>query len=1001
MTDKLDKLRSLVDKFSHNLEYMKATKNKYNESSCRNEYIDPFLEILGWDVTNNKGVDAQYREVIVEFNLSRENRPDYSLTVSGVPKLFVEAKKPAVNILTDPNPAVQARKYGWNAGHKIVVLTNFENLAIYDTTIVPHDGEDPTFARVKLYNYTEYVSKFDEINQFISRDSVFSGDFFNEQFPGTDHDTKSVDEYFLSQINEWRVKLANVLYKKGGVYTNANILNDSVQEFINQIVFLRICEDKNLPIYNSLQKNIKDRASLHSELKKMFKEADRRYNSGLFASSPIIFDLDNEAIEEIVRGLYYPQSPYLFNIIEPNMLGKMYEMFLTEELIIDGNSVKLAPKKDCKNRSIVTTPVEIVRYMVSKTLKPLCDGKTPNEVKKLKVADIACGSGIFLEESFQYLQDYCVNWYLKNGDVNHLEQIPGERYKLPLCEKKEILVNCLYGIDIDMHAVEVAKFSLRIKLIENETEPSVSSSKKILPDLSKNIFYGNALVDNNLLDGISLSESERMEIVPFDWDDMGVNGFDAIIGNPPYVSTTDMHNLLPDIEFAKIYKKKYTTSYKQFDKYFIFIERAISKLKNKGVLCYIVPNKFFKIESGKKLRGVIAEGKILKSLDDFGDAQLFSNKTIYSSILLIQKDQQQTFEYSNLSSITSLWDDKKKNSIELNEDMLTDDPWSLTPDIALMKLLKKVQKKSKPITDYVDLFNGIQTSAERPRPIYWFTRKEMNAASDNENIIEIERNGKKYTIEKEILRPFFKPVKHEEKGLNSYSILSTDKFIIFPYDENGKLIPISEMRSKYPGTMKYLEDNYNTLVPKSISAKGTRDVASATKDTWYRYGRAQALSAFTNTPKLIVGILSKEPLYAYDDKDWLIASGGTAGYCAIAKKEDSPYSLEYIQAWLTNPCTEKIVSIYGSNFENGFVSRGTSVLKRLPFIPLDLKDGNKKRLYDDVVNDSKEIYSINNQLSSRAVSKAELSVLERRKKELILSIEKNIGSIWDEVIQCD
>ena len=994
MDERLNRLRDLIESFRKNIDYMKSTKNKYNETSCRNEYIDPFLEILGWDVTNKKGRDPQFREVIVEYNLSKKERPDYSLTMSGVPKLFVEAKKPSVDILSDPEPALQARKYGWNAGHKIVALTNFENLVLYDTTVVPHDGDLPSAARYRVYNYQEYLLKFNEINKLISRESVYSGEFdehFDSEFSGADYTTESVDEYFLRQINHWRVELANELYKKGGAYEDIDMLNDSVQEFINQIVFLRICEDKNLPLYHSLQENIKDKSKLHSELNKMFKDADKRYNSGLFKGNQIIFDLNNEVVEKIIEGLYYPLSPYLFNIIAPNILGRMYEMFLTEELCIFNREVILQKKKDCKNRSIVTTPDEIVRYMVSKTMEELCVGKSPDQIKQIRIADIACGSGIYLEEVFSKLQEYCVNWYFKN-DVQHLEIISGGRYKLPLEEKRELLTKCLYGIDIDIHAVEVTKFSLLIKLIENETSPSVSSSKKILPNLEGNIFYGNSLVDSDMLIDMDISESERMQIVPFDWSEMNVSGFDLIIGNPPYVNTSDMHNFLPAKEVEGVYKKKYNTAYKQFDKYFIFIERAISKLNPKGYLCFIVPNKFFKIVSGKNLRKLIADAKILKSLDDFGDTQLFSNKTIYSAILLLQKSEQESFVYASLHNLASLWNKEEKDYIVIKEDEISSKPWRLTTDIEFMRLLESLQQVSKPIIDYVNIFNGIQTSAERPKPIYWFSEDEI--ARETGTDVVITRNGKQYHIEKSILRPYFKPVEQDEKGLNSYSVLKTDKRIIFPYDRDGKLIPLDEMRESYPGTLEYLNDNYDVLVPKSVSKNGKRDVPGATADTWYQYGRSQALSAFTNTPKLIVGILSKEPMYVYDTNDMLIASGGTAGYCAITLKPECPYCLEYIQAWLSNSYTEKIISIYGSDFENGFVSRGTAVLKSLPFIPLNLEDEEEKKLYDLVVNSTKTVYDINNKLQ-RTLSKSKRQILERRKKEMITKVQETIKQIYD------
>ena len=126
------------------------------------------------------------------------------------------------------------------------------------------------------------------------------------------------------------------------------------------------------------------------------------------------------------------------------MLGKIYEMFLTEQVtILDNGKIGLAQKKDCLNRSVVTTPTEIVKYIVEKTLSRLCNGKTPDEICRLRLADIACGSGVFLEEVFQYLQSYCVGWYLEN-DKSYLIEIDNGGYKLPLEEKKNLLCSCVY-----------------------------------------------------------------------------------------------------------------------------------------------------------------------------------------------------------------------------------------------------------------------------------------------------------------------------------------------------------------------------------------------------------------------------------------------------------------------------------------------------------------------------------------------------------------------------
>ncbi len=465
-------LKALVDKFDANIHYYRDGKNSYNEHSCRVEYIDPLLGMLGWDVANAKGLAPQYREVIAENYSTITDRPDYSLTLRGVAKFFVEAKKPAVDISRLSPPALQARKYGWNARHDIVVLTNFEYLIIYDTTVIPKEDDMYSVARYRVYHYLEYITKFSEIQTLISRDSVYSGAFDNwwkKSFAANDNQRQKVDDLFLSQINRWRISLSNELYAKHGKYHSLEILNDVVQEFINQVVFLRICEDKNLPLYHKLKDTIDDSATLHRKLEELFRAADKRYNSKLFSGESIVFDLNSDVIMEIIKGLYYPDSPYMFNIIEPNMLGKIYEMFLTEQLeLLNDGTIGLSKKKDCINRSVVTTPTEIVKYMVEKTLSYVCDSKTPIELLSLRIADIACGSGIYLEEVFSYLQSYCVEWYLKH-DKSRLIEIRNGHYKLPLEEKKRLLCSCVFGIDIDIHAVEVAKFSLLIKLIEDET----------------------------------------------------------------------------------------------------------------------------------------------------------------------------------------------------------------------------------------------------------------------------------------------------------------------------------------------------------------------------------------------------------------------------------------------------------------------------------------------------------------------------------------------------
>ena len=153
------------------------------------------------------------------------------------------------------------------------------------------------------------------------------------------------------------------------------------------------------------------------------------------------------------------------------------------------------------------------------------------------------------------------------------------------------------------------------------------------------------------------------------------------------------------------------------------------------------------------------------------------------------------------------------------------------------------------------------------------------------------------------------------------------------------------------------------------------------------------MTAFINTPKLIVGVLSKEPMYAMDTNDMLIASGGTAGYCAVSQKEGSLYALEYIQAWLSHPITERILEIVGSDFEGGFTARGTFVLSTLPFVELNFNNKQQKAIYDRVVSASKEIYKINGDLAA-APAKRIANMLQRQKDNLISEIQALIEKVY-------
>lgn len=964
--DAKNNLKELINRFKVNYEFY--NNSKYNESECRLEFIDEFLKDFGWDVQNSNGKSPNLKEVVVESYEQELGKPDYTMTFNGISTFFVEAKKPAVNILDNSDCSFQTRRYGWSAKHRISILTNFKELLIYDCSDMPKSNDPTSKNLIAKYNYLEYFDKYDEIYELISKEIVYNGKF-EEKFKSFSAIGQTIDEMFLKQINDWRVQLGQELFNiKGG---NIEDINIEIQEFINEIVFLRICEDRNLPLYKTLQKSISIDSMLQKELEKIIEIADKRYNSGIFKERNIINELDKNILKNIITDLYYPNSPYDFTVISSNILGEIYEVFISETLIVKNNEVILQAKKENLNRAIVTTPYDVVKFMVSKSLEKFTNKKSPEEIKKLRIADIACGSGIFLTEVLDYLINYCQDWYEKNKKYDNLEETYTNTYKLTYKEKKEILTNCLYGVDIDYQAVEVAKFSLLLKVLENETEETVINEKPVLPSLDSNIVNGNSLIDLEMIE--DATTDELINIRPFSFNDInGGNKFDLIIGNPPYVKTEDMIKL-QDKKEVQAYKSKYYVAYKQFDKYFLFIQRAVDLVKDDGTVCYIVPNKFINNVAGEKIRELISENKYLKMFIDFNYQQVFKDKTIYSSIILLNKSKEENFEYSYINSYEE-WIINNKSNIytEISCNEIDKNPWILSMDLEKMKELKKLFNNSIRLSEIARPFNGVQTSLNR---IYEIKGKEI--LGENENYIIINKNGKKYNIEKEVLKMYFQPINKVEKNVNSFDPLVTDKYIIFPYDKNGELIDIN--LSQYSGIKEYLLDNYDLIVPKQISGKSTgRDVPNANENNWYQFGRVQAINEFNNEEKLIVGVMSKEPMFMYDNENLVIQSGGTAGYCGIKMKENNKYDLFFLQAYLSHPIISDVMEKMGSDFEGGFYSRGTQVLEKLPIINVDFENEKEKALYDKIVEKTKKIYELNIVLKSSLLRDRTLNTVDSK-----------------------
>ncbi|MEQ8674175.1 MAG: N-6 DNA methylase [Aggregatilineales bacterium] len=569
-----DSIRELVEKFEN--EKQRFTASNYNETQVRVEFINPFFAALGWDVTDSRHVTHEDRVDVEEDGKTKPKHPDYGFMIDNVVRFYVEAKAPHVNIKTSVDPAYQVRRYGWSAKLPASILTDFEEFSLYDCRIRPElSDKKSNVNRPRYYLYTDYVDKWDEIAGLLSYESVRNNkldDFIRgEKVRGIE----TVDEAFLNELESWREKLAKDIALHNHALRDPSRIRDlnmAVQLTIDRIVFLRICEDREIEPYGRLR-DLKNNTGIYEELKQFFRQADTRYNSGLFhfADEAKREDPDNltlsltigdDALRPILSNLYYPNSPYEFSVLPADILGQVYERFLGKVIDISPTgAVNIDEKPEVRKAGgVYYTPTYIVDYIVENTVGKLLDGKTPEQVSELRILDPACGSGSFLIGAFQHLMDWHLNYYTNKALKTNLNKKlireytvttpTGEaqtRYTLTTDEKKRILLNNIYGVDLDQQAVEVSKLSLLLKVLEGENTASVQTGfavDRVLPDLNNNIKWGNSLIESDFYAGKTFNmfgDEELFRVKAFDWssDDgfgaiMKRGGFDAVIGNPPY-----------------------------------------------------------------------------------------------------------------------------------------------------------------------------------------------------------------------------------------------------------------------------------------------------------------------------------------------------------------------------------------------------------------------------------------------------------------------------------
>lgn len=988
----------LVHTYSDNFQQYQQTT--YNETQVRVDFVNRFFRLLGWDVDNEKGLPQHLREVtheatvvVEEDGIHRSKKPDYSFKVGTEVLFFLDTKKPAVNITVDAAPAFQLRRYGWSGNLKISLLTNFTDLYIYDCSVRPREGDDIGVAMIAHYHFDEYADKFEEIYNLLSKESVSEGEF-ERQFGNIRGALRRepFDQYFLDQIRTWRNMLGeDILQNNPGV--DNETLNIFVQRILNRTIFLRICEDRCLENYESLRG-----ITTYQELRALFAAADQKYDSGLFE----LLDEDrltvsDTTIIEIFQSLYYPNNSYEFGVIDPYIIGQIYELFLDETLVIQANGHIVAEEKPevVDSQGAVNTPKNITDIIIEETLRPLYAGKTPDEVAQYRIADICCGSGNFLLSAFEYIANYYIEYYRQHDLENAVQrgdiyQLAGStNYILSYEIKRSILQNNIFGVDIDPLAIEVSKFSLFLKALENSSLEELEAyhqrtHNRILPNLDENIKNGNSLIDmsyaqfdQSIYSNIPLMNKLKM----FDWNaEFGSRKFDAIVGNPPYIRVQNMvHYSREEYDFYKSDVSQYTTATADtLDKYYLFIEKGLALLNENGMLGYIVPHKFMNIKSGEELRGLLTSDCNVRKILHFGTHQVFKNRSTYTCILLLSKLANTEFEIGFVQDWNLFLFNHSTECLSYPSAYISRQPWSFLPQ-NIVAHLEQISASCVPLSSLADIFVGVQTSADQ---IYI-----VHADREDEFFIySHDRQNREFRIEKGILRKSI-----YDTQLASYEKITANSYIIFPYKEvNGKpvLYSLEEMSANYSYTLAYLERFREKL--------DRRNMPGRNGENWFAFGRSQSIKRFLSGEHLVWPVLSMNSNYVYDDEMVVFTGGGNGPFYGLEMKTSARESIFYIQAILNHWLMELLVKSKASTFRGDYYSHGKQFIATLPIYKIDFENPDEVVKHQRIVELVQTIMRLKEQLTV-SPNATRRTVIERS----IAAVNNDLNNVIDELYQVE
>jgi len=852
--ERIENLSSLVDR------YYKAKENNQlvnaSEETMR-MWINELLGLFGWNVLNTQ-------EILQENTLGKKERqklhnigstyvkPDYTMVNGDVRLAFVDAKKLTVSIQNDSEVAFQIRSYGWSIGAPFSIITNFEELAVYDCSVMPKQSDGASFARILYLKADQFVEHYAELEPFLLRESVING-VANIKRKAEDQ----LDRVFASYLGKVRIKLAESIYNSNPGIT-LNDLSIWTQIIINRILFIRVCESRGLEEEGLLM------SYAETDFWQEFRNSSylafyNHYDGPLFAKLQPIQDLkiDNQVFKDFLSYLYYP-SPYCFDVIPLKSISDIYDLFLRFQLVVrEGRIVDELRIGYTKSAGVATTPETIVRRVINTTMTPEFLSCLDNDqLLKLRIVDPACGSGVFLIGVYETIARQYIKNIIDGKSPIDGNVIPkGDSYILSLEGKKTIINNCLFGVDINQEAVEVAKLSLSLKIVDGyeptELQPAGLMGPLILNGIGGNVKCGNSLVSQDILDiypDLRDDLEEYCKTNIFNWEEAFPSifengGFDFVVGNPPYVEVKNYNVELPTM--ASYIKDKYPSSaLGKVDLAIPFIEKGIRLLNEDGHLGYIVQKRFFKTEYGEELRRIISCNNLLERVFDYKETNLFSGVITYVAVLVCGKNKSGHVLYQNSSN---------NEVVQIPVKIIDEQPWNFE-DHEIWQLSHLLSERCGKLETLCKVKVGIQ--------VLWVDAYHIKVDHIENGLIygstKIDEN---VVIEEGACRPLLC-----NERIDAFAQPKVMTYAIFPYEivkKKAVRIPFSKYSEKYPHAGEYLSKHRN-IIEKTVQTEPMRKPKLDKDEYWHVYTRGSHLE--DNAKKVCVPMTSQEPIATCLDK---------------------------------------------------------------------------------------------------------------------------------------